>query len=267
MFRIARIAEFHPESNACDIVYLDDGSRLAGIPVMSQSAGDLFGNSGMPDMMDVHPEAVGAACLDLPLPEDDEEKWLASKRNGYQFIIGVIGVIGRRPIVIGFIYPEVSQALFEEDGFFVKRRPNDVYMTEDRLGNVDIIHPSGTRIRISEEDEPRDLEEQDYDKKWKIRKNRLRTPKLEIELRNSYEIDPETNEIVNEQAILDALDELSNCAEDVEIPEQTMKGKITISPKGEVVLEGISTLHVKGFTTFIEATGSVNVTGESINLN
>lgn len=47
MLRIVKLVEFHPESNTCDILYLDDGSRLAGVPVMAQAAGDLFGKSGM----------------------------------------------------------------------------------------------------------------------------------------------------------------------------------------------------------------------------
>ncbi len=145
MMTLARVLEVHPESHAVDVEMLQDGKRLSGVQVLSPSAGGDFGLSG----------------LGRPVKGDE---WR-------ERILAAVAVLDRVPVVVGFLYPQVSQMLFEDKERAIARHQSDVYVTVDGKGNTEVVHPSGPYIVMSENGAPTALAGRDYDKVWKTRRN------------------------------------------------------------------------------------------------
>lgn len=145
MMTLARVLEVHPESHAVDVEMLQDGKRLSGVQVLSPSAGGDFGLSG----------------LGRPVKGDE---WR-------ERILAAVAFLDRVPVVVGFLYPQVSQMLFEDKERAVARHQSDVYVTVDGKGNTEVVHPSGPYIVMSETGAPTALAGRDYDKVWKTRRN------------------------------------------------------------------------------------------------
>lgn len=154
MLELARVIESHPESAAVDLFMLRDNRHLAGVPVLSGWAGNDF----------------GATCLGEP-------------QNGDRVIFAVVGWMnGDHPVVVGFLYPQVAQVLFEDKERAVWRHPSDVYVSIDADGNTELFHPSGAWFRIGEMPEHEDLTGKDYDKVWKISRNTDRKVHIHCEI-------------------------------------------------------------------------------------
>lgn len=152
--RLARVVAMHPEDHSIDLVMVDDGSRLAGIQVLTSSASS---NSGVSDMPTPSTPASG-------------DKWSLAERTDCD-MIAVVGFFGLQPMVLGFLYPQVSQMLFKEPNRRMMRHASDVYSTIDGAGNTEFYHPSGAFIRIGTSPAHEDLTGKDVDGKWKISKN------------------------------------------------------------------------------------------------
>lgn len=150
MLTLARVLDVHPESHAVDLEMLQDGRRLSGVQVLSLSAGGDFGLSG----------------LTGPIEGD---QWRGR-------IMAAVGFLDKVPVVVGFLYPQVSQMLFEDKQRAVARHQSDVYATVDGSGNTEVVHPAGAHIVISEAAAPANLDGRDYDKVWKRRRNTARKP-------------------------------------------------------------------------------------------
>lgn len=153
MLKLGIVVDIHPEDNAVDLLMLDDGSRVPGVQVMSMSASS---NTGL---------------ADLTMPDRPRaDKWDPQKSNTRD-IIAVVALTGMKPIVLGFLFPQVSQMLFADKNRRVFRHASDVYTVIDDDGNVELYHPSGTYFRIGETAAHEDLTGQDYDGQWKISRN------------------------------------------------------------------------------------------------
>lgn len=145
MLTLARVLDVHPESHAVDLEMLQDGRRLSGVQVLSLSAGGDFGLSG----------------LTAPIEGD---QWRGR-------IMAAVGFLDRVPVVLGFLYPQVSQMLFEDKQRAVARHQSDVYATVDGKGNTEVVHPSGPYVVMSESGQPSSLAGKDYDKVWTAKRN------------------------------------------------------------------------------------------------
>lgn len=160
MLSLARVVNIHPESHAVDIVIMDDGRRISGVQVMSQSAGTDFGIS------------------DLALPD---ATGYDAKNTKTRDIYAVVGWVRDIPMVLGFMFPQVAQCLFADKERMVYRHPSDVYLTIDGKGNTELYHPSGAYLRLGESGAHEDLTGKDYDKVWKIKRNTGRKVNIHLE--------------------------------------------------------------------------------------
>jgi hypothetical protein len=151
---LARVAAIHPGDHSVDLVMYDTGRRISGVQVM---AGVATSSSGSHDM----------AVPDTP-PSGDV--WDMRQPTGRD-IIAVVGKIGAMPIVMGFLYPQISQMLFDDTNRRVHRHASDVYSTTDSAGNTEWAHPSGTYIRVGTTPAHEDLTGKNNDKTWAITKN------------------------------------------------------------------------------------------------
>lgn len=152
--KLGRVAACHPDDNAVDLVMLDDGSHLAGVQVMAWTAST---NTGSHDLPEVETPASG-------------DVWALTERTDRD-MIAVVGFAGRHPIVMGFLFPQVSQMLFKEPNRKVMRHASDVYVTIDGEGNTELAHPSGSFLRLGTTASHEDLTGTDVDGKWAITKN------------------------------------------------------------------------------------------------
>ena len=150
MLHMARVVEIHPESNAVDVEMMADNRRIPAAPVLSGSAGSDFG------------------LADLTVPEF---QGYGKGNSEIRDVYAVIGFIDNHPVVLGFMFPQIAQCLFEEKGLRIARHGSDVYTTVDASGNVELCHPSGTYLRIGVTPARRNLVQKNYDKNWKVKHN------------------------------------------------------------------------------------------------
>lgn len=157
---LARVIGIHPESHSIDLELMNDGRRMAGVKVTSGLAGTDFGSSAL---------------------APSENGGYGSKKSNTREILAVLAWANGLPLVLGFIFPEVSQCLFEEKGRMVYRHPSDAYLTIDSKGNAEFFHPSGAYVRFGESGAHDDLTGKDYDGKWAIKRNTSRKVNIHLE--------------------------------------------------------------------------------------
>lgn len=162
ILRIAEVLEVHPESNSISVRFVDDGSRIPDIPVMSSSGSSRTGTVDLPT-----PE----------VPEDETHDPTETERVYSLAVIAMTSTLG----VSGFVQPAVNELAFKDmPNLRVWRHASDAYSVIDDKANMAIVHPGGASIEIGKG--AFDPEGKDYDKKWKIRRNQ--TPAV-ITLRNA----------------------------------------------------------------------------------
>lgn len=152
MLKIGRVVATHPEDHSVDLVMIEDNARIAGVQVLAWSAGGNFGTH------------------DLPQPDPAGDNWAIATPTDRD-MIAVVGAIGRQAVVIGFLFPQISQMLFKDQNRRVTRHASDVYTSIDGAGNSEFFHPSGAYVRFGTNPAHEDLTGADSDGKWAITKN------------------------------------------------------------------------------------------------
>ena len=164
MFRKAIVVMCHPEDHSVDLVMCDDGARLSGVPVLSPNASARSGGIDMPEM----PEKTG------------EAKWDITERHG-QDMEAMVAMMGAgNPVVVGFMFPQVSQMTFKDKKRRFDRHQSDAYSTVDGNGNIEIYHPSGTYVRIAETTSHEDLEKKNFDENLALDRNKDRKVSIHL---------------------------------------------------------------------------------------
>lgn len=121
----------HAEDHSVDLVMADDGSRLVGVQVLTPSGSARTGT------------------IDLPEVPGSKDKWDITKRNG-QDMEALVGFLGRNPVVVGFLYPQINQVLQKDAKTRYSRHRSDVDWSIDGDGNIQLTHPGGAYVRIGE---------------------------------------------------------------------------------------------------------------------
>ena len=165
MFRKAIVVDTHPEDHSVDLVMVDDGARLTGVPVLGLGASARSGHVDMPEV-----------------PKKGTNKWDITQRNG-QDMEAVVGFFGKsNPVVVGFVYPQISQMTFKDSKRRFNRHQSDVYHTIDGNGNMELFHPSGTFVRIAETPGHENLERRNFDENMALDRNKNRRVHIHIEM-------------------------------------------------------------------------------------
>ena len=161
MLTLAQVVDIHFDSHSVDLVMQEGGRRMCGVPVMTGVGGTNFGFN------------------DLAIPTNTGYEAENSKQRD---IYAVVGFINDHPMVLGFMFPQVCQMLFEDKERMVYRHASDAYVTIDKDANLEVFHPSGTYLRIGESSAHEDLTAKDFDKVWKIERNTSRSGDVHIEV-------------------------------------------------------------------------------------
>lgn len=183
MLDLVRVVASHPEANCVDVVSLASGRRMAGVQVLSSAAGSAHG---------LH---------DLPMPEEQAQGGDPFEAPGSEerVTLAVVAAYAGIPVVMGFLFPAVSQLLFAERDRLVHRHASDLYWTADRHGNCELAHPSGTYLRIGTSPAHEDLSGKDADQRWAITRNTDKQVHVQLTLASggavkaSLHIDPAGN--------------------------------------------------------------------------
>lgn len=151
MLNLAKVVAMNPGDASADILFLDNGARAAGVPIMAGA-----GASNRTGTVDQLAPTVGA------------DKW-APQDSKATDITAVVGWFGNQPIIMGFLFPQVSQMLFADVDRRISRHTSDVYSTIDGQGNAEFSHPSGAYIRVGASPAHEDLTGRDLDGLWSIK--------------------------------------------------------------------------------------------------
>ncbi len=202
---LAKVVAVHPESHSVDLLVLDDNRRLPGVQVMSWSASSSSGAAALPK-----PDAQGYA--------DPYEAPFNSARD----IVACVGYYRGRPVVMGFLFPQVSQCLFADLDRYMNRTASDAYWTVDAQANAEFYHPSGAFIRIAATPAHEDLTGKDFDKAWKIARNTGNAVHIHVEQAGgvaSVDIAPTGDTVVKAPSVL------------VDSPNSTFTGNVTVQKR------------------------------------
>jgi hypothetical protein len=232
--RIAKVMAIHPEGYSADLVFLDTGSQAPAVQILSPFAST---NTGLNDLATPTTPKSGS-------PTDVAE---TKDRDIY----AVVGYAGRTPVIMGFLYPQVCQMLFEDVQRRIMRHASDVYTSIDSEGNFEMFHPSGTYLRIGTTPAHEDLTGKDFDKKWKIAKNTTTAVHVHLGVSNagsqvaSIDIDPSGNITEQNNGNLEATVGGNLDA--------TVAGEMTANVTGNATLESGAVLRLAGDTVEIHA--------------
>lgn len=211
----------HPGDHSVDVL-LSDGRRLVGVQVMTPNGS---ARSGTFDMPAVPPRA---------------DKWDVSTPNG-QDQIAIVEFLGGVPLVVGFLYPQVSQMTFDDPKMRVTRHQSDVMSSIDGEGNMQITHPSGAYIRLGETADAVDLAAKNTDASLATDRNTGRKLFMRVVVPGSFDlkITPEgqLTLTLTKGAVIDAPDGI------------TLNTPLVSVPDGDVVASGVSLVnHLHGAT-------------------
>lgn len=152
MFRQGVVVGVHPEDHSVDLVMLDDGSRLVGVQVATPNGSTRSGS------------------VDMPSVPDKANKWDITQRTD-QDQIALVGYVRSNPVVMGYLYPQVSQMTFKDTKRSIHRHQSDVYWTIDGEGNAELYHPSGAYIRMGATAEHEGLDNTNFDANFSLDRN------------------------------------------------------------------------------------------------
>lgn len=236
---LGRVVGVHPEDNSVDIVLVSNGSRIAGVQVLSGSASSISG------LTDIQEPAAGG------------EYWDNTQARAHD-TFAAVGFFGGRPVVVGFLFPQVSEVLFKRKNFRVDRHASDWYQTVDDAGNVEWAHPSGSFLRIAENPEHEVLDGQDFDGKWALKRNLERAPWLSFMLQNS------TRQEVMRLRVSPDGDVI--LAHDRDLLTSTGRNaSVQITGNAQVTVGGNATVAVAG-TTAVSSGGPLSLTAPAVTI-
>lgn len=161
--RLAKVVRTHPNGNSVDLLFFDDGSRASNVMCMSSSGASA--NSGFVDLPDTG-------------KDDGEDAW--TWEDDEKGMTAVVGFVRGQPLVMGFLYPQVNQMAFNEKNRMIYRHSSNAYVTIDKDGNLDAVHPSGSFIRIGEKTTEKKMGSADYDKKWSVKQAKPASIHIEV---------------------------------------------------------------------------------------
>jgi len=153
VIRLARVVHSHADNHCVDLVYLDDDSRETGVQVLAPFA------------------TTNTGRVDLPEPTQPPSGEWSPELSGGRDMLAVVAMAGMVPIVMGFLYPQVCQMLFDPAQYpnlHVDRHASDVHQIITGQGDTEFWHPSGTFIKIGSTPDHMDLTGKDFDGKWSV---------------------------------------------------------------------------------------------------
>ncbi len=234
------VVAVHPEDHSVDLV-MTNGARLIGVQVQTSNGSTRSGT------------------VDLPDVPAKSNKWDISKRTG-QDMEAVVGYIDGLPVVTGFLYPQINQMLSKDARALSARHQSDVTWNIDSQGNTQILHPSGTYIRIGETPDAAPVDGTNADGNAKIDRNVDRkvnvriglagnvcvitmTPDGAVTMTMDKDFTVETKEGINLKAEKDIVMESGGSIRLKAATEIITDAPKVTNPSGDIIATGVSLIN------------------------
>lgn len=216
--KLAKVTAVHPEKHKVDLLFLDDGRRVPGVKVMTGMASSSSGMAG----------------LATPDAQDSPDPYDAPAKSGRD-LIACVGFYQDVPVVIGFLFPEVSECLFADLDRYLHRTASDVYWTVDGKGNAELFHPCGAYIRLATNPAHEDLKGKDFHQRFNPKRNADRQVHIHIQQAGgaaSIDISPsgaiEIKSVSTTRVTSDGGVKVQAPSVEVDSPDSHFTGKLTV---------------------------------------
>lgn len=156
----AKVIDIHPEKGTVDLRFAR-GQRVFGVKVLSREAGTQGGIAYLQSITHSSPARDNQGSLDGF--EDD------GHHSCYALVTFIEGAYSL-PVVLGYIWPPVTQMLFKEKGLKIERHSeSNIYQLWDKEGNYELVSPDGSYLHLGPAGSShRDLSKTDMQKSWSI---------------------------------------------------------------------------------------------------
>jgi hypothetical protein len=205
----------HPSDHSVDLV-LADGRRMVGVQVATPNGSTRSGT------------------FDMPAVPDKADKWDITKLTG-QDQIALVDFVGDIPVVVGFLFPQISQMTFDDPKMRVTRHQSDVMSMVDGDGNMQVTHPSGAYVRMGETADAVNLGSKNTDASLAADRNTGRKLFMRVVVPGSFDLkitpDGQLSLTLSKGAVIDAPDGI------------TLNTPLVSVPNGDVVASGISLVN------------------------
>ncbi len=145
--RSAKVVRVNHARRTVDLVFNDNGARVADVQVVGNASSDS-GSWSVPD-------------VPMPASEAGPDRLSNTGRN----LVASVAMMNGRPLVTGFLHPLDTQVSFNEPNREVHRHPSGAYSTVAPDGSIEAFHPSGAYLRIGTGDH-QDLATVSADGNW-----------------------------------------------------------------------------------------------------
>lgn len=239
-----KVIRFLPSSNTIDCVTIDNNISLTDCNIVcSMPAGFAYGTRYFPHYDDQNPEAP---YINSP---GDVYCVAAFLENDYN-----------NAAVLGFLFPMETTLAIAEYGLYIFRHESDVIWIIRADGTVQLYHPSGSIIKIGDDD----LNEVDSD----IEQAGLypaKTDGLYIRSVADYNSEKETNLFIKWHAGQNIIIDNSG---NIIIKTKDDKVVLTMTPDGKFSVDAASDLDITTDTNMnIIAVSKVNINTPVLNMN
>lgn len=222
------VVDVHHADHSVDVL-LADGRRIIGAQVLTPNG------------------SARSGTVDLPPVPTRPEKWDVREPNG-QDQIAVVDFIGGAPVVVGFLFPQISQMTFDGP-VRIYRHHSDVVQQIDADGNIDIQHPSGWKLRIGETPDHAVTAGKNADKSLAVDRNTARRPYVHLSMAGgtaSLLITPDgavslTTQQTVEVDAAGAVTVTTPASVTLDTPVTHVTGDVIVD--GDVTASGISLVH------------------------
>lgn len=160
--RKAIVVASYPKDHAVDLIMVDNWARFVGVQVSTASGSARTGSNKIPRVRD-----------------RGEDKWVISRQTE-QEVMALVDFVGKIPVVTGFLFPQISQMTFDEEGLEFERTDSDVIRYTDAEGNTGLLHPSGAYITMGTKPDRRNFGGGNFDKNLAIDRNTETKPYFRI---------------------------------------------------------------------------------------
>ena len=147
--RTAKVVRVNQTRRTVDLVFNDNGQRVADVQMVGNSSSDS-GSWSVPD-------------VPKPASEAGPDQLSPTARN----LVATCDMLNGRPVVTGFLHPLDTQVAFAEPNREVHRHPSGAYSTVAPDGSIETFHPSGAYLRIGTGDH-QDLATVSADGNWQM---------------------------------------------------------------------------------------------------
>jgi hypothetical protein len=223
----------HPEDHSVDLV-MSDGRRMVGVQVMTSNGSTRSG------------------VFDMPAVPTKKNKWDISKPTG-QDQIAIVDFVDGLPIVVGFLFPQVSQMTLNDPKTRMTRHQSDVITMLDGNGNYQRLHPSGAAMIIGESIIRSIIKEKNTDKNLKV----------DVNLNRQVNIFFGTKEDASSLKLLFT----GNAILHGDMLAQMDSTHVKLDAKLDVTIKGARTVKIIAPKIELQATNEITMTAPTITMN